>query len=223
LLNIVIADAEVETIPEKMIDDYAVRKYAKERRKPVSEVLLDSNFMHAAIERHFPGMSNRMGRPDIIYHCLQVCQESILNKKGELRVYVHTKHDYVIKIDRLTRLPKSYNRFVGLLEDLFRKERVGPPDRLLMEMTRSDAVSLLESLDTPKILLSPRGVQSSIRNLYPPDKRDVTVIIGGFSEGDFISPLYERYSSVSIFQEELTIWSVAMEVICEYERDFNLV
>jgi hypothetical protein len=113
MLNLVFVDSELETIPEEMIDDYAVRKFAKEKKKPPQEVLLDSNFLHGAIERFFPGKANRMGRPDIFYHMMQVAQSSILNLKGGLRVYIHTKNNFVITIRPETRIPKSYNRFEG--------------------------------------------------------------------------------------------------------------
>ncbi len=225
MLNIVLIDSELETIPEIMMDDYAVRKYAKERGKPPRDIILDSNFLHAAIERYFPGQSNRMGRPDIFYHFLQVAQSSILNLRGGLRIYIHTKHDMIIEIRPDTRIPKSYNRFVGLIEDLFRKGSVGPEGQKLMTIRKSGALELLETTlkGTLKVLLSPSGNEIKItelfKNLSHNGGEDFTVIIGGFSEGDFRTKVYDHYEGMKIFEEELTIWSVAMETICQFERD----
>lgn len=227
MLNLVFVDSELEIIPENMIDDYAVRKFAKEKGKPPSEILLDSNFLHGAIERYFPGKANRMGRPDIFYHALQVAQSSLLNLKGQLRVFIHTKNDLVVTIRPETRVPKSYNRFEGLMEDLFRKWEVGPEGNKLLKLLEMDIFTLLSTVlaDSEVILFSPTGQEASLRTLYGPsrDRKDFTVLIGGFSEGDFTSPLSQKFQGISIFKEELTIWSVAMEAICQYERDFGIV
>ncbi|MCL4437747.1 MAG: 16S rRNA methyltransferase [Thermoplasmataceae archaeon] len=229
MLNIVLIDSELETIPENMLEDYAVRKYAKERGKPAREILLDSNFLHAAIERYFPGQSNRMGRPDIFYHFLQVAQSSILNLRGGLRIYIHTKNDLVIEVRPDTRIPKSYNRFVGLIEDLFRKGSVGPEGQKLMATRKSDALEFLETKlgESEKILLSPSGTEKKITELFKNQSshgsEECTVIIGGFSEGDFHTSVYGKYKGVKIFKDELTIWSVAMEAICQYERDQGML
>ena len=231
MLNIVLADSELETIPREMTDDYAVRKYAKERGRPYQEILLDSNYLHSAIERYFPGQSGRMGRPDIFYHFLQVAQSSILNARGSLHVYIHTKKDLIIDLKPETRIPKSYNRYVGLMEDLFRKGSVGPEDGKLLTLKRGGLVPFLEKDlgKSMKILLSPSGEDLPIFKLFSNNAgkssviNDYTVIIGGFSEGDFKTPLYGTYKGIRIFRDELTIWSVGMEVICQYERDFNVI
>lgn len=227
MLNLVFVDSELETVPRNMIDDYAVRKFAKEKRKPPQDVLLDSNFLHGAIERYFPGKANRMGRPDIFYHMLQVTQSSILNLKGGLRVYIHTKNDIVITIRPETRVPKSYNRFEGLIEDLFRKMEVGPEGNRLMTLKKMDINTLISTkfMDTEIVLLSPAAQKSPVDEIFhkETEAHDFTVLIGGFSEGDFHSLLKGKFREISIFEEELTIWSVAMEMICQYERDFRVI
>ncbi|GGM73357.1 16S rRNA methyltransferase [Thermogymnomonas acidicola] len=218
MLNVVIADAELELIPGEMLDDYQVRKYAKKRKKPAAEVLLDSNFLHGAIERHFPGGSTRMGRPDIFYILLQVLQESILNKRGLLRVYIHTKHNKVIHIAPQTRVPKSYNRFVGLMEDLFKKQEIQSGQEKLLTLKDADLFSLLDDLGKEVVLLSPRGRPSKPEDII---REDMSLVIGGFAEGDFQTDVYSRYSAHSIFPDELTIWSVASEIVVRYECMFG--
>ena len=59
--------------PGDMLDDYSIKLHAKKRKKPPQKILLDSNYMHSAIDRHYPGESNRRGRPDIVYHLLVCC------------------------------------------------------------------------------------------------------------------------------------------------------
>ncbi|MEM0156600.1 MAG: 16S rRNA methyltransferase [Thermoplasmataceae archaeon] len=222
MLSLVVLDAELETIPDIMLDDYSIRIQAKKRGKSASKILLDSNFMHAAIERYFPGESNRRGRPDIIFHLLMTSLESILNKKSGLRVIIHTRNNLIIEINPSIRLPKSYNRFVGLMEDLFDKEAVGSQSETLMKITHGDWRNALSVAGGEPILLSPRGIPGKISEVFH-GEGDKAVIIGGFSQGDFISDVYSLGAGISIYPDELTIWSVAMESICQYERDYGYV
>ncbi len=224
MLKILIADAELELIPKEMIDDYSIRLHAKKRKKPAQKILLDSNYMHTAIDRHYPGESNRRGRPDIIYHLLAVAMESILNKKGGLRVWIHTRNNLVIEVSPETRLPKSYNRFVGVFEDLFEKGEIKYEDRTLLKVQEGDVKKMIALSGSENIrILSPDGERASIAEMVGAGTEDATFIIGGFSEGDFISDVYGIAKSFSIFEEELTIWSVAMEAIAQYERVFGFI
>lgn len=218
MLNLVIADAELELIPKEMLDDYAIRKHAKKRGKPASAIILDSNFMHTSIERYFPGESTRRGRPDIIFVLLQVAMESILNKKGQLRVFIHTRNDLVIDINPVIRMPRSYNRFVGLMENLFDKKEIKTNDEVLLSINESSVEGLIDKINFDRlVILSPKGERKKLDEIV--DKvEDYLVVIGGFSEGDFRSDVYSLGESYSIFEEELTIWSVASEIIAEYER-----
>lgn len=224
MLTILVVDAELELVPKEMLDDYSIRIHAKKRKKPASKMLLDSNFMHSAINRYFPGESNRRGRPDIIFHLLQTAMESILNKRGQLRVIIHTRNDIIMNINSAVRLPKSYNRFVGVIESLFEKGFVGEEGSYLMQTEHGSWRDALAQTIGEPVLLSPRGISENVRDLFPECSRtDYTVIIGGFSQGDFISDVYSLGAGISIYKEELTIWSVAMEVICQYERDCGIL
>lgn len=223
MLTIIIADAELETIPEKMQHDRAIRNIARDRKKDVSELLLDSNYMHTSIDRYFPGESSRRGRPDIIYILLQVVMESILNKNEGLRIYIHTRNDFVIDVAPYARLPKSYNRFVGLMEKLFVSGEISDAGRYLLKLEKGAISECIRSKGTGKIVIfSPIGNEAKLAELFN-GPGDYTAIIGGFSEGDFISDVYSLGDAYSIFKEELTIWSVASEVITQYERSVGLV
>ena len=223
MLTLIIADAELETVPEKMNNDYAIRKFAKGKGKPVGEVLLDSNYMHTSIDKYFPGESNRRGRPDVIHLLLQVAMESILNKTGKLRVYIHTRNNYCITINPEVRLPKSYNRFVGLMENLFKKKEIAADGNVLLKAEEEGLVNFISRVAKGQLVVfSPDGERARMRDIIKSGE-DYTVIIGGFSEGDFISDVYPLAKAYSIFHQELTIWSVAGEVLAEYERALDLI
>jgi rRNA small subunit pseudouridine methyltransferase Nep1 len=222
MLKLNIIDSELELIPEEMINDYQIRKIAKSREKRPEELILDSNFMHGAIDRHFPGKSNRMGRPDIFHHLLNVTQDSILNKKGSLQVNIHTKNNLIIRINPETKVPRSYNRFVGIIEKLLLKGSLESPDgKILMNSEKGTWESLVDP-EMDNVLLSPKGERRRISDFINANK-DYNIFIGGFSEGDFSSSVYNKLKYYSIFSEELTIWTVAWELIASIERLNELI
>ena len=221
MLRLIIADAELQTVPENMARDRAIRNIAEKNHKKPTEMLLDSNYMHTTIDKYFPGESNRRGRPDIIYIFLEVAMESILNKNKMLDVYVHTRGNYIIHINSETKLPRSYNRFQGLIEDLFKKRSITYNGNELLSMREGAIIPFLKNLDGKTVALSPEGTSSSLSTIINQD--NLNVIIGGFSQGDYISDIYGNFPAYKIFNEELTIWSVGMEVISQYERYASLL
>lgn len=224
MLTILLVDAELELIPEDMLDDYSIRLHGKKRKKAPQKIILDSNYMHTAIERFYPGESNRRGRPDIIYHFLTMAMESMLNKTGKLRVWIHTRDDRIIEISPEIRLPKSYNRFVGLMEDLFEKEEIKAGEKTLLRIARGNVADLLKLSGSDNLkILSPKGERVSVTGFFADNNEEQSIMIGGFSEGDFRTDVYGLGKSYSIFDEELTIWTVAMEIIAQYERNFGLI
>lgn len=223
MLHLIFADSEIERIPEAMWNDRDVRIQERKRKKPASEILLDSSLLHAAIDRAFPGESNRRGRPSIFYIALNVLQSSVLNLAGGLSVTIHTRNNEIITISPETRLPKSYNRFVGLIEDLFEKGRIEYNGDILMNLENGLSLkTLIDRFSGRKILMHPLGERRRLSEIIN-DASDLTLIIGGFSNGDFRSDtsyLNERYS---ISENELTIWTVSGMAVHAYESVMGIL
>ncbi len=223
MLNIIIADAELELVPKELWSFPDALSYSRRRSKKLSEVLLDSNYMHRAIESVFPGESTRRGRPDIIHTLLLSSQESILNKAGMLRVFIHTRENKVIIVHWQTRIPRSFNRFAGLVEDLFYKRKIQNDGLVLLEMIDSTIKDFVTSRGFKNVrIFSPDDKISSVSDAVG-SQDETTLIIGGFSEGTFRSDLDGLGDRYSIYPEELTIWTVAMEAICTYERIHRII
>jgi rRNA small subunit pseudouridine methyltransferase Nep1 len=178
--------------------------------------LLDSSIHHKIMRRkHF---SMRRGRPDIVHFFLVVAMESILNKAGLLRVYIHTRNNEVIYIAPETRIIKNYNRFKGLMAQLLRERKIASDERLIwMEEKRVE--ELLEEIKGKKILFTRKGRKTNVARLHEVMEDDVVCIIGGFPSGYFITELENMVDAiVSIYDDMLTAWTVAMEAIAAYER-----
>ena len=88
MISFVLAESELEMVPEKLLSHPAVVSSAKRRGKKPEEILLDSNFHHNALKGIEDG--ERRGRPDIAHVFLLVALESIANKRGLIKdVIIH--------------------------------------------------------------------------------------------------------------------------------------
>ncbi|KRZ27224.1 Ribosomal RNA small subunit methyltransferase NEP1 [Trichinella pseudospiralis] len=54
-------------------------------------------------------------RPDITHQCLLMLLDSPLNKAGLLEIYIHTVKNVLIRVHPQTRIPRTFERFVGLM------------------------------------------------------------------------------------------------------------
>ena len=223
MLTIIIADAEIEFVPKELFNEPDSISYARRRSKDISKVLLDSNYMHTAIDKYYPGESKRRGRPEIIHVALLVAMESILNQSNRMRLYIHTRENFVIEVDWKTRIPRSYNRFIGLIESLLENIEKNLNDESLLKIWKLDLNECITKFSSGKIIiLSPRGKYSSVRTIFE-NESDYTIIIGGFAEGDYRSEIHHNIERISIFSQELSVWTVISEIVCSYESKIGLV
>ena len=224
MLHLVLVDSELETIPKKISSDEAIRREAGEREKSATELILDSNYHHNSMDELED--KGRRGRPDIVHVCMLACLDSPLNREGLLEFCVHTRHDEVIDVDPEIRIPRSYNRFIGLMEQLFQEGGV-PPDSPLMEIRDMSLAEKLDRIDPEEtIAFSEKGKKvhggKVFQGFEPED--DIAVLVGGFPHGDFISDVEGLSDTqVSIYDESLDAVTVAMHAIQFYEESFGII
>ncbi len=225
-LTIIIAEAALETIPPVLYNHPLILKHARKRKKHPHEMLLD-------VSIHYPAMKERLrdfykrGRPDLIHVTLLNLLESPLNRKGLLRIYIHTVNDIVLFMNPKIRLPKNYNRFIGLMEQLFKNGKVPPDARhpliILKNLSLSDLIKKISTKEP--ILLSERGKRIRFRKLVQQLVKDrAPIIIGGFQHGDFSEETYSLTDKVySVYEESLPTWTIASHIITLYEDELNLI
>ncbi|RLG84565.1 MAG: 16S rRNA methyltransferase [Thermoprotei archaeon] len=223
ILNIILIESALELIPKELWDHPAVLKNARRRGKKPGEVLLDTSLHYHAMKKLKD--REKRGRPDIIHISLLNALSSPLNIEGKLRIYVHTINDYIIFIRPDTRIPRNYQRFVGLIEQLFKEGKVPPNSQQPLLYIKD--MSLPEFLDTmgkKLLLLSETGT------LVSPDRvidealsKDYIIGIGGFPHGDFSKYIYELADKVySIYPKPLDTWIVVSRIIEACERKIGL-
>lgn len=224
MLILILAEAALETVPRGLWNHPAVKRHSKRRGKPPEFILLDRSYHHSAMKKLEE--NEKRGRPDIVHFALLEALGSPLNKERLLQVYVHTLKDYVITVNPEARLPRNYNRFVGLLEQLFELGRVPSKGQTLLKLERKTLPQLLDEAEPDYVIAfsrkgSPNTLEKAISRL--PDKERPAVIIGGFPHGHFSETTIKLASEVvSIDPEMLETWTLTSRVIYEYERAISL-
>ncbi len=206
MLRLIFIETSLERVPASISDHPAIVRDARKRKKRPLEMILDDS-------RHYPAMKDlpereKRGRPDIVHTCLLAALDSELNHKGGLEIFIHTLNNEIIWMSGETRIPRNYNRFLGLMEDLFRK-RVIKSDRKLMEVVNTG----LEDILIPPVALMKEGGGD-----FRPKAR--TVCIGAFPHGDFRQSTLKAMANAELYsvgQRHYTSLYVTYKVICGYE------
>jgi len=220
MLTLILAESALETVPEELWNHPAVENHSKRRNKPPRSLILDRSYHHAAMRKIKD--DKKRGRPDIIHFSLLEALGSPLNKEGLLKVYVHTINDYVISVASETRLPKNYNRFIGLMEQLFQFGRVPPEGNPLLILERKTLPELINIIKpTYVIAFSRKGASLTLEKVFSRlrDEENLAAMIGGFPAGHFSEAAMNLVDEViCIDPDMLEAWIVTSRLIYEYER-----
>ncbi len=217
-LYLVLADAELELVPESIAGHPAVRKHAQGLGRRPTEILLDQNWHAAAASKLEEG--KRRGRPDITQLCLLTLLESPLCKAGQLQVAIHTRNGDLVRIRPDTRLPRGEQRLQGLLSKVLREGATQDKDPLLWLEGKQSAAEVLESFARgPVFRLDEAGEAVSPLELAERANAsgNLTLVLGAFPSGGFSSQWAQAaQDAVSIWPEALNAWAVAGECVAAF-------
>lgn len=224
LLILILAESALEPIPREIWSHPVIKNFSRRRGKPPQLLILDRSYHHYAM-RKLPN-SEKRGRPDIVHFCLLEALGSPLNKEGLLRTYVHTINDNVIYVETETRLPKNYNRFIGLIEDLFEHGSVPPTGKPLLSIETKSLPALIEKLKTTYIVVfekggKPKTFEEVASKLAREDRP--AVIVGCFPHGELSEKTMSLANEViCVDPDVLDAWIIVSRIIYEYERAIDL-
>jgi len=227
---LVIADTALETLPIKIFQHYSLKKIRKSGKRP-TDILLDRTLHHFAITSSNLEQGQKRARPDILHIILLTILATPLFKYNQLKVFIHTINNQVIKVGDNVRIPKSYSRFEGLMLDLIKNRKIISKDGVLL-------LELNDNLNFPRLLkdyikpditigLSIEGnfnnFESISNELYR--YKNPCIVIGGFAKGHFskdIESCLEKKYSISNFSLEAHV--VTSRILYEYEKKiiFNI-
>lgn len=225
MLHLILLESALELVPREIIGHPAVLKNARRRKKKPTETLLDVSLHYHAM-KNLPDREKR-GRPDIVHVSLLNALESPLNKEGKLRIYVHTYDGHIIFIKPETRIPRNYNRFIGLMEQLLTKGRVPPDaeDPLIYVKTITLEELLSKIGKKGLILLRENGEHKKPIDIVKYAlENDLAIGIGGFPHGDFSKYILEMATKqFSIYHLSLPSWIIVSRIITSAEILYNIL
>ena len=220
-MNIVLAESSLETVPRELWSHPVIVRDSRRRGRPPWRMLLDK-------ARHYRAMGGlprkeKRGRPDIVHMSMLVALYSPLALNGVLRLYVHTIADRVIYVGEGVRIPKNYNNFVGLMEQLLSLGKVPPnAERPLLRVERMTLDRLLDAFGD-YVVMHEMGRRLDLGKLADLAVSS-TVVIGGFPHGDYDSPrLHDRDRWVRIGDAAMDAWQVLERIVVAVEARLGLV
>jgi rRNA small subunit pseudouridine methyltransferase Nep1 len=224
MLCLVLAEAALELIPQEISTHPNVVRNAARLGKQPQDILLDRTYHHKAmltIPNHL-----RRGRPDIIHRTLLIALDTPLNFEGLLQIFVHTCNDQIIHVNPITRLPRNYERFKGLIEQLLLQGKVPKKGSPLMRLERGSLSSIIRQ-KKPKTILafSKLGRFLPPQYLYKDFNLDdvILVVVGAFPRGSLSPALLNLATDViALDKESLTAGTVTSRLIYDYERIFQI-
>ncbi len=219
LLSLIIAEAALELVPKSIARHPSVARDAARKDKRPEKILLDRSYHHAAMQ----GLKDaeRRGRPDLVHFALLEATSIPLYQKDMLRVYVHTYGGRILYLGERVRLPKSFHRFEGVVEDLFAKRKVMTEDRVLMELKDKSFVELISEIGSGKVIgLSRIGAKSDAEEVARiAVDNDAALVVGGFPRGHFSKQVErELDATYSISDLGLEAHVVIARILYEYEK-----
>jgi rRNA small subunit pseudouridine methyltransferase Nep1 len=220
MLTLVLAEAELELVPPELLHHPAVIGHARQRGKQPARVLLDSNYHHAAMTGLPEG--RRRGRPDMTHLFLLTALESVANKQGKIRVIIHTRNDEMITVHPETRIMRNYERFLGLMEQLFETGSVPDKKHPLLELDKHRTLQQTIEVSNPDIVVafSKTGTPTKLQEFFKKhSKKNIVCIIGGFPSGSFHTDITTVATEIlSLYPEMLPVWTVTGEILVNYEN-----
>lgn len=224
----ILAEASLELIPKTLYKHPDVIRYARFRKKRTDRLILDATYHYRAMRNAKLDNLNKRGRPDIVHRALLLLQDSLLNKHGFLRVYIHTITGDIIWINPKARLPRHYIRFIGLMEKLFEGGIIysSETNEKLLELLKLDYESLIKRLKPVRVIgFSRHGVLVKdltsflIKISNSPKNLRVINVIGAFPKGKFSDNIIKSFDTlVSLSSHSLSTQYVVCKVLNAYEQ-----
>jgi rRNA small subunit pseudouridine methyltransferase Nep1 len=216
-LTIILAECGLELIPEEIKDTPAIKKSLKSSSYPSK--LLD-NALHHSVMGNLKEAKKR-GRPDIAHICLLNALGSLLNKSGNLKLYLHSLNNEIYEINPDLNIARNYNRFKGLMAKLLLEKVIKSEEIVLISRINKSLKDLLKSINVDDVLLLSRKgklVKNHFELFEKNLERKYVVIIGGFQKGSFSENILNLSNNmVSLSNYSLDAWVALNKIINYYE------
>lgn len=218
MLSLVIVESALELVPQEIQNHPSVISHSKKLEKNPTEIFLDNSWHFAAMKAI--ENEHKRGRPDIIHLCLLEACTIPLYFENKIKVFVHTIDDKVILIGENVRIPKSYHRFEGLIEKLYKEKTIENNGKNLLELKQMSFSELLDYIKPKKTVgFSREGKFKSFQTIASEFDNDTCIVIGGFQKGHFSESTRKRINQLyGVDKKSLEAHVVVGRILYEYEK-----
>ncbi|KAG2474316.1 MAG: Ribosomal RNA small subunit methyltransferase Nep1 [Nitrosopumilales archaeon] len=218
MLSFVLAESSLELVPKSIQNHPSVVFHAKKLGKNPSEILLDNSWHFAATK----GIENELkrGRPDLVHLCLLEACTIPLYFENKIQIFLHTIDDKVILFGKGVRIPKSYHRFEGLIEKLYKEKTIQDNGNILLDLKKMNFSELLDLIKPVKVIgFSKEGKLSSYQNIVSKLNENCCIVIGGFQKGHFSEKIKKRIDELNCTDKRsLEAHVIVSRILYEYEK-----
>ena len=227
MLHLILLDCALELVPSEISSMKQIQKHATRRGKKPTELLLDQTH-HGQVMTKL-AENERRGRPDITFLSLMSVLETPLCKEGLLKVYLHLQDGRIVEVRSDVRLPRNYDRYVGLMEQLLSTGRVPPKGDSLLEVTDKTLGDLISSLKADYSIVAIKSGQKTtiegLTKLLPTDSSIPVIMgVGAFPHGTISESTIELFEHRLSFDADVMMsWHVCSEILWTYSLSVGVV
>ena len=218
MLSLVLAESSLEIIPPELQSHSSVISHARKLGKLPGEILLDNSWHFAAMK----GISNEIkrGRPDLVHFSILEATTIPLYFKNKIQIFIHTINDKIIYIGKNVRIPKSYHRFEGVIEKLYREKKISANNETLLEIKEKTFSELINEINPAKVIgFSTTGNPSTYEKTASSISDNDCIVIGGFQKGHFSDSINTKITNLfSIGDRSFEAHVVVARMLYEYEK-----
>ena len=218
MISLIISESALELVPYELEGHPSVISHARKLGKHSSEILLDNSWHFAAMK----GIKNEIkrGRPDIVHFSILEATTIPLYLENKLNLFVHTIDNKVIHFGKNVHLPKSYHRFQGVIEKLYREKKIIANNELLLEIKEQTFSELIDEIKPSKIVgFSTEGELSSYEKIAAQISDNSCIVIGGFQKGHFSDSVQNKITDLYyVGSESFEGHVVTSRILYEYEK-----
>lgn len=164
-------------------------------------------------------------RPDITHQCLLMLLDSPLNRAGLLQVFIHTRKKVLIEVNPQTRIPRTFDRFCGVMVQLLHKLTVRASDtsQKLLKVIKNPITDHLPvgckkyctSFLAKKVLTNDEIKSISV------DDEPVVVVIGAMAKGSLDIDYTDE--NISISNYPLSAATTCAKICDAFEQKWNIL
>ena len=218
MISLVLAESSLELIPSELKHHPSVVSHARKLGKHSSEILLDNSWHFAAMK----GIENEMkrGRPDLVHFSILEATTIPLYLTNKMKLYVHTLDDKVISFGENVHIPKSYHRFEGVIEKLYKEKKIVTNEDVLLKIEDKSFSELLDEINPSKVIgFSTKGNRSSYEKIAGEVMDNTCIVIGGFQRGHFSNSIENKITDLySVDDKPFEGHVVVARMLYEYEK-----